>query len=73
MIYSTDIEQIGKFLKTHALKGELNAQLEIDADFLRPEIPIIMDIDGIFVPFYPESVRPIPPRDRIRFGALGRG
>ena len=58
MIYSTDIEQIGKFLKTHALKGELNAQLEIDSDFLRPEIPIIMDIDGIFVPLYPESVRP---------------
>ena len=47
MIYSTDIEQIGKFLKTHALKGELNAQLEIDSDFLRPEIPIIMDIDGM--------------------------
>lgn len=58
MIERFDIQEIGKFLKTHALKGELNAVLDIDADFISPDVPLIMDIDGIFVPFYPQSVRP---------------
>lgn len=57
MIRRFDIEEIGKFLKTHALKGELNARLDIDASFIGDETPLIVDIDGIYVPFYPESVR----------------
>lgn len=58
MIDRTDISEIGKFHKTHGLKGELNAALDIDADFISPERPLIVDVDGIFVPFYPDSVRP---------------
>lgn len=58
MITTDEITSIGKFHKTHALKGELNAMLDIDAEFLDTEHPLIMDIDGIFVPFYCETVRP---------------
>ncbi len=58
MIGKDDIEAIGKFLKTHALKGELNVQLDIDADFIRPDIPLIVKRDGIPVPFFISSVRP---------------
>ncbi|MCM1290651.1 MAG: ribosome maturation factor RimM [Prevotella sp.] len=58
MITRADITPIGKFHKTHALKGELNAVLDIDAEFLDRTHPLIVDVDGIYVPFYCESVRP---------------
>lgn len=58
MIELHDITAIGKFHKTHALKGELNAVLDIDTDFIDPDTPLIIDVDGIFTPFYPDSVRP---------------
>lgn len=58
MILENQIEEIGKFLKTHGLKGELNANLDIDADFISSERPLIISVDGIFVPFFPESFRP---------------
>lgn len=58
MIKKEEIIEIGKFQKTHALKGELNAMLDIDGDYAADGHPLIVDIDGIFVPFYAESVRP---------------
>lgn len=58
VITRDQIAEIGKFHKTHALKGELNAVLDIDSDFLTEERPLIVEIDGIFVPFYAESIRP---------------
>lgn len=58
MIVEEDIIEIGKFQKTHALKGELNALLDIEEDYLTEGNPLIVDIDGIYVPFYTESVRP---------------
>ncbi len=58
MIKEDDIIEIGKFQKTHALKGELNAVLDICEDYLTEDNPVIVDMDGIFVPFYAESVRP---------------
>lgn len=58
MIKKEDIVEIGKFQKTHALKGELNALLQVDEDYITDGNPLIVDIDGIFVPFYGESVRP---------------
>lgn len=57
MIKKEDIVEIGKFQKTHALKGELNAILNIDADYVEHEKPLIVEMDGIFVPFYAESIR----------------
>ena len=58
MIKKEDIVEIGKFQKTHALKGELNALLDVEPDYAFDGNPLIVSVDGIFVPFYPESVRP---------------
>lgn len=57
MIESREITSIGKFQKTHALKGELNAVFDIEAGSLDSSMPLIIDMDGIYVPFYTESVR----------------
>ena len=58
MIEKKDLIQVGKFQKTHALQGELNAILEVEPDFAENEHPFIVEIDGIYVPFYIESIRP---------------
>lgn len=58
MITIGEISAIGKLQKTHALKGELNLLLDIDAEYLTFGNPAIIEIDGIFVPFYADSVRP---------------
>lgn len=57
MINKEDIIEIGQFRRTHALKGELNATMEVDEDFFEEDIPLITEVDGIFVPFFVESVR----------------
>lgn len=58
MIKTEDIIQVGKFQKTHALKGELNMISDIDAEYFKEGNPVIIDDDGIWVPFYAESIRP---------------
>lgn len=58
MIREEDIKKIGLIQRTHGLKGELNVFLEIDPQFLVDGHPLILDVEGIFVPFYAESVRP---------------
>lgn len=57
MISQKELKEVGKFQKTHALKGELNALLDIDPDYLTEGNAIVVDVDGIFVPFYASSVR----------------
>lgn len=58
MITISEISAIGKLQKTHALKGELNLLLDIDEVYLTAGNPAIIEIDGIFIPFYADSVRP---------------
>ena len=58
MISPDEIKKIGKFQKTHALKGELNLICEIDPQYFVEGNPLIVDYDGILVPYYAESVRP---------------
>lgn len=57
MIIEEDLKEVGKFQKTHALKGELNALLDIDPEFFDDGNPLVLDIDGIYVPFYVNSIR----------------
>lgn len=57
MIKREETVVIGKFQKTHALKGELNAILEIDPIYFEEGNPLIVELDGILVPFYVDSVR----------------
>lgn len=58
MISINEISAVGRLQKTHALKGELNLLLDIDAEYLTSGNPAIIEIDGIPVPFYADSVRP---------------
>ena len=58
MILERELYKIGKFQKTHALKGELNMICEIDPEYFTEGNPLIIDNEGIFVPYYILSVRP---------------
>lgn len=57
MIKSDEIIKIGSFLKPHGIKGELTASLDYDVELAELSC-IIVDVDGIFVPFFLNSVRP---------------
>lgn len=58
MINDDELYPVGKLQKTHALKGELNVLLDISPDYFESGNPAILEIDGIYVPFYLESLRP---------------
>lgn len=58
MIDKNNLQKIGTFRKTHGLQGEINAQFDIDPEFLSDEYPLIVEIEGIPVPFYVEDWRP---------------
>lgn len=57
MIEEKNLTPVGKFQKTHALKGELNAVLDIDDEYFADGHPLVINMEGAFVPFYAESVR----------------
>lgn len=58
MITSTEITKIGAFIKPHGIKGELSAELHVDGLDITALRCIVMDIDGIYVPFFIDSTRP---------------
>lgn len=58
MIKKEEVIKIGKFQKTHALKGELNMISDIDMEYFKDGHPLIIESDGILVPYYLESIRP---------------
>ncbi|MCM1377313.1 MAG: ribosome maturation factor RimM [Clostridium sp.] len=53
-----ELKSIGKFQRTHGLHGELNAIVNVDPDFFIEGYPMIVEVEGIFVPFYIDTVRP---------------
>lgn len=57
MITEQEISAAGTFTKTHGIKGELNALLAIDAAFFEENPMFICDMEGIYVPFFIESIR----------------
>lgn len=59
MILSDSLTAIGRVIRTHGIKGELNVEL-YDADRVTPADLrcVIFDMDGINVPFFVGSVRP---------------
>ena len=57
MISSDEIKEIGTFVKPHGVKGEISAQIDYDIDLQKLKC-LIIDIDGIYVPFYVKCVRP---------------
>lgn len=61
MIEPSELTSAGRFIKTHGIRGELNAVIDVDTEFLDEERCFICDMDGIFTPFFIESVRPKGP------------
>lgn len=57
MINKNDITPIGNLIKPHGIKGEILASLDYDMDLSDVQC-VILEMDGIFVPFFIESVRP---------------
>lgn len=58
MITREEITKAGSITKTHGIKGELSATLDVDMEFFSEYPMFICDMDGIFVPFFMESIRP---------------
>lgn len=56
MITEAEITEIGKLGKPHGINGEINAYLNEDVDIERLD-RIVLDIEGIYVPFFIDSVR----------------
>lgn len=57
MITAAEITEIGIFLKPHGIKGEISAEMDLDTDEIMSLSCIICDMDGIYVPFFIDSVR----------------
>ena len=57
MIRSNEITRIGHFAKPHGVNGEINLLVEDSID-IEALTCIVLDIDGINVPFFFSSVRP---------------
>ena len=57
MIRATEITEAGRFNKTHGIKGEISATIDLDVD-LDDVKCIVMDIEGIYVPFFINGIRP---------------
>lgn len=57
MIDKDNLIEIGKFQRTHALKGELNAILEIPEEYVKDGNPLVIETEGIRVPYYAETIR----------------
>lgn len=57
MIKPEEIKEIGSFIKPHGINGEITALFpaEVDPDMLSC---IVLDMDGIFVPFFIDEWRP---------------
>ncbi len=57
MITRDEIIEIGTFNKSHGIEGEISATFDCDIEAVNMFRCLICDIDGIFVPFFPESIR----------------
>ena len=55
MILEKELFKAGKINKTHGVSGELNCA--IDADTIDRAEYMVLDMDGIFVPFFISSIR----------------
>lgn len=57
MITREDLAPIGRLLKPHGINGEITMLLTADVDVSGLRC-ILLNLDGIFVPFFPTAVRP---------------
>ena len=57
MIRLSEIAEVGRFNKPHGIKGEISVSINTDID-LDDVKCVIVPIDGIFVPFFLQTIRP---------------
>ncbi|MEF9924146.1 MAG: ribosome maturation factor RimM [Muribaculaceae bacterium] len=57
MITREEIIEIGSFNKPHGISGEISASFICDASEVKKFSCLIIDINGIFVPFFIEGIR----------------
>lgn len=58
MITRSQIVEMGHYNKPHGVGGELSATMDCDLEVIKGFSCLISEIDGIFVPFFIESLRP---------------
>lgn len=58
MILREELIEMGSYAKPHGVNGEITATLDCDVELLQQFSCLISEIDGIFVPFFLQSVRP---------------
>lgn len=58
MITREELIAIGHVNKPHGVAGEITATVEVDIDVLRGVSCLVCEIDGIYVPFFVNAVRP---------------
>lgn len=58
MILRTELKEIGRLQKPHGINGEINATSPLDAAELAALRCVVLEIEGIFVPFFISSARP---------------
>ncbi len=57
MITAEQLTEIGRYNKTHGVNGEISATFDCDPLLVGELSTLISPMDGIFVPFFAESVR----------------
>ncbi len=57
MIEEKELVAIGRLGKPHGIHGEINAYIDEDVDIGRLQ-KVVLNIDGIYVPFFINSLRP---------------
>jgi 16S rRNA processing protein RimM len=58
MITREELIAIGHYNKPHGVAGEISATVDVDVDVLRDLSCLVSEMDGIFVPFFVNSLRP---------------
>jgi 16S rRNA processing protein RimM len=58
MITRDELIAIGHYNKPHGVAGELSATVDVDLEVLRGLSCLVSAIDGIFVPFFVNAIRP---------------
>ena len=58
MITREELIEIGHYNKPHGLSGEISATVDVELDALQSLSCLVSEMDGIFVPFFVNSLRP---------------
>lgn len=58
MITADQLTEIGRYNKPHGINGEISATFDCDTMIVGELSTLVSPMDGIFVPFFAENIRP---------------